>query len=459
MLTLFRLLILSAIALAGFAGVVAAQTTPASPTLSAPCKATSDEKDKLYHFDASTGRATGETKYRRSKTVQVVVENMNPFRYSYKLKADDQAISEPSIADLLTSIALPAGGNVATVEDAKENKEWIKKYDLPVKSPVTPANLSEAREAAARAVGYLENEVRRLGLDIEEQRITLSRPDATCGALLEAAGRMGQILDVPSVLFTSALEGVTVFEKFVSATPTRSELEAVASLAARLKSATETYEALRKALAGVAAVAATGPFHKVLTIGGYRQPTDVAITVERKDSTDAKAAAEVLHERTLNFGGRARFSASAGWSIARAGRQAFGRVQGYARSAAGAEPDATETVPVVGLTEDDSSRNGPLALVHVRVFDIPGDEVSLHMSLGATPASDDGAVRAEYIVGPSLGFAEDRFFATFGWHFGRTEVLQDSWFVGRAVPEEVTAVPIRHEAVSGFAFAISFKVK
>ena len=69
---------------------------------------------------------------------------------------------------------------------------------------------------------------------------------------------------------------------------------------------------------------------------------------------------------------------------------------------------------MAGFTEDSSQRNGPLAMVHVRILDGIDWPVSLHGSLGATPKSEDDALSVEYLAGISLGLAEERFFVTLG---------------------------------------------
>jgi hypothetical protein len=290
------------------------------------------------------------------------------------------------------------------------------------------------------------------------EQLVLGRSDASCATLRAAAERLGSIRLVDTDTFDIVHLMLAFYRDAVTKAPTMPDVEALSDFTGRLKVVEEAREKLVRLMGEVRAVASAASYYRVLSIGGFRMPTDVTVTLKRKDMTDPKAEAESLHERDFSFSGGARFASSAGWSITSANRQAYGQVQGHPRGSAEGDPDLSMIVPVVGLTDDAGQRNGPLALMHVRLFDI-GDWVSVHASVGVTPKADDDALRAEYIVGPSIGLAENRFFATFGWYFGRTESLQEGWFVGEKVPESITSVPVRKDGSTGFAFAISVKVK
>jgi hypothetical protein len=149
-----RLMVMSTVAAMVMTGTAQAQGTDASSqSTSAPCAqaelkhARADKADIEYDYiyDVSTGQARGKTRFKRTDTVQIIVTNINPFRYSYSLTSKDQEVKEPAIAELLASIELPLPGKVVKPGD-KDAAEKGGKAAMAV-TTLTPADLATVGQA------------------------------------------------------------------------------------------------------------------------------------------------------------------------------------------------------------------------------------------------------------------------------------------------------------------------
>jgi hypothetical protein len=80
-----------------------------------------------------------------------------------------------------------------------------------------------------------------------------------------------------------------------------------------------------------------------------------------------------------------------------------------------------------------------------------------HASFGFAGNTANNGVNLEYFLGPSISFAEERFFLTLGAYNGRTEKLQKGFFVGRGLPTAITDVPVTRGRSWGLGLAVTVR--
>ena len=126
-------------------------------------------------------------------------------------------------------------------------------------------------------------------------------------------------------------------------------------------------------------------------------------------------------------------------------------------------PDITSTtaVPVNDITQTETSRFHPLplALINYRFFEHKNEKVAYYASFGVATnirSQSNGGSAAEYLIGPSIGFART-FIITIGAHLGSQASVAAPYSVGyKGVPSTVTSVPISTSYTAGFGLGITF---
>jgi len=194
-------------------------------------------------------------------------------------------------------------------------------------------------------------------------------------------------------------------------------------------------------------------FYQVYTRGEFDLPTNVEVTVERKDITkdDAKFV-QVGEMEIINFGGGARFAVAGGVVVSPLETINFKRVSALVNG---------QPVTVVGRDESSNSRILPMLMLHGRLMDFRKGPVSgLHMSLGVTAKPNDTGTNVEFLIGPSISFIEQRLFLTFGGYAGRRKQLEGNLTPGQVLPEEFTEdIPTSNHLVWKPGIALTYKFK
>src|SRR6185312_12260605 len=101
----------------------------------------------------------------------------------------------------------------------------------------------------------------------------------------------------------------------------------------------------------------------------------------------------------------------------------------------------------------------PIALVHGRLFDIPGTKqtLALHIAFGVaahTRSDAQGGSNPEYLLGGSISVLRTLFISG-GPYWGRTTALGGGFSVNDTVPTGVTAAPITTVGERAWAITVS----
>jgi hypothetical protein len=110
---------------------------------------------------------------------------------------------------------------------------------------------------------------------------------------------------------------------------------------------------------------------------------------------------------------------------------------------------------MVGFKENSNVRVLPMLLLNIRET----ENGFLHGTIGITAKRDNDSIDVEYLLGQSVRFYQRKIFLTVGAYIGRQQTLAGDLKVGSALPEGITAVPIRKKFEAHIGFALSFKIK
>src|SRR5271157_75989 len=138
----------------------------------------------------------------------------------------------------------------------------------------------------------------------------------------------------------------------------------------------------------------------------------------------------------------------------------------YSTSAAPGAPTTPATYVIVD-TSDSSTRILPMALVHVRMFDVylhnrywANSFIPNYLSLGLTAKSDaNKGTSPEYLFGPSFASIGHNLFLTVGAYAGEVERLGDGLTVGSTTTLAAANLPITQQYHWKVGFALSYKIK
>jgi hypothetical protein len=193
-------------------------------------------------------------------------------------------------------------------------------------------------------------------------------------------------------------------------------------------------------------------FYQVYTRGEYGLPTDVEITVERKDITNAEAKfVKIIDAETINFGGGPRFAIAGGVVMSPLETINFKRVPALVNG---------QQTTIVGREESSNSRILPILMLHGRLADGWKSISGFHFSLGVTAKPTDSETNVEFLIGPSISFIEERLFFTFGGYAGRRKELEGNLVPGQVLPNEFgDEIPTSNHLVWKPGFALTYKFK
>lgn len=457
-------------------------------------------------IDARNGQVLeGEPRYKRTSRVEVVLENKNPFRFTYTLDATEVKIGEPGLAAFLPFIApftldaapaTPAGGETPPSNNAADAAEAAA---LAQKCPVAAAlrerheELRTDREQLDTALATAASNLKVLSDAYTNAKITLDNATATCQSLHSTAtailARLNTLSGIDLDALTKAIDELedkaetqtaelrayrtrkdaradcpSISAPDLAAMADRAELLSDAVIdklranIAKLQTSKQTLETARASIKTILDAGAL-PFTQVLLLGPYDDATRVTLKLDRKENK-ADAQVATLSQTKIDFGGPAFFTLGGGLAASSINRVQYERVQGFA-----VDPETNEVgdelTNIVGEKENSSARVTPLLILHGRLgqFSPGGFPFSVQASLGVSAKVDNLGVDVEYLAGPSFGFLDNQLFVTVGAYGGRVQELQGGLKVGHAVPEELTEIPVRKDLVWRLGFAVTYKLR
>jgi hypothetical protein len=472
--------------------VCSAQTLPPTPEQRARVCGVSPPATALdYTFDASTGIASGFLKHRKSDRVRVIVTNKNPFLYEYKVTIAETPVPEPDLGgflkllggpavDLLPAATAPAAGAAAVAAGSGALPTAV--IDLCNKR-FAAITAQHAVVAAARAKADAELAKQKAAYDKLAAGVkkaeAVFNSNALCDELYSTANvvrgdiaaydpKLDAFEEAIAVLSSAIKEQDANLAAFPADCPqdvssyretNRAQHTALDQLRAALKLLTAEkarFEALGEKIDPI--LASPTSFTEVRQIGDYDVPTNVKITIERKERVD-KAVFQPMLTVTTRFGGGARFAVAGGWSWSALRKPQYVPVQGFPIDRAGNVVAPETLAPVVGTTERSASRNGPLAALHTRILPEVKGWSRFYLTLAITAKNDNKGTDPEYLVGPSVSFAEERAFLTVGLYGGRLQELQGQLYEGGPIPKDLAAIPVEKNLHWKLGVALTWKVK
>lgn len=451
------------------------------------CQAPKESGTRDFEIDARTGAGRGRTRNGQHQQVRVVVINQNPYLFDYRLAIEQAAVPGPSIGDFL--------GLFGVKFDPPDPKAATKPVQEPEAADVLPCPSAKALEhgtdrlidSVQRASGEWQKLQGPFDTAIKAHEIAAKVFDdanATCGVLQTAsAGFLSELekfefkpgpaksalqtLNAEAVLQDNLIakvaneQGGSCKQQVEGARLALAGATAEAGkLQQNLAAAQDASKRLQAVQTGVQNTLATpGAFTQTAWISDVDNPTDVTITLSRRARKQDAAFADVT-TRKLNFGGRALFAVSGGWSLGWVRRVEFGPVDGQARDRNGIPAgDSTQAIPIAEEIESSLPRSGPALLGHVRLVPMDRWLSGIHLTLGLSPQSDGDATRAEIFFGPSVSFADEMVFLSVTAYRGWQQTLEGTYYPGKALPPGSSTVPTGTDEEWGVGLSISFRIR
>jgi hypothetical protein len=449
-----------------------------------------------FTIDARSGDFEGKTRHGQGDVVRIVVFNKNPYVYEYRLVVESAPVPGPSPSDFLASFGLKfetpdTGAPKAAVEKADKTAKGAPPAAA-VKPCPSAGALQDGTGSLIEALGAAVGEWKKVEAPLETASKAREKagkafddPQATCSSLQNASTQLLAALSVfefkPEELQKS-LQVLTARAALQEDLIAKVAKEAPAACSAELQSARVSLAGARteadklsrnltmaqEAVKGITAVkntvetvlATPGAFVQVRSTGDFDEPTNVTVTLDRRvKKPDAPFA--TLVSRKINFGGRALFAVSGGWSVGWVRRLEYAARDGQPRNREG-EPvgDADKAVPIAEEIENSMPRSGLALLGHARIAHLTKWGFSgIHGTLGLTPQSDNNATHGEVFLGGSLSFANELFFLSLGAYRGWQQTLEGTFYPGKALPEGTSTVPTGSDEKWGWGLGVSVRLR
>lgn len=451
-----------------------------------PSPAPDEEND--FIVNARTGETRGKTRFGKNARARIVITDKNPFLYEYRVTLKAVPIAEPAIAAFFGRFPLFA-------DDLKSEQ----KKDSDSQKTVTatcPAELDKAiqveRELAAEDSSSNPNTLRRQYLaekgrydavagEFKQAQDVLYSPNTSCPLLCSKATTIRATLqnykpklDDLGARLMEFKANVTLLQSRVNrllqgpALPAdcAEQLDGLRRLSlayaetadsfekglTTITNGKKTFDAAVKTINDV--FANPNAFYQVYTRGPFNAPTDVEVTVERRNLREESAAfVKVGETQTLNFGGGPRFALAGGVVASPLESVTFKRVPAVIGG---------RSTTIIGAENSSNSRILPILMLHGRLLETPrlGFVSGVHFSLGITAKPNDEGTNVEYLVGPSLSFIEERLFLTIGGYAGRRQQLEGNLAPGQELPEAFKDdIPVNNRLVWKPGFALTYRFK
>lgn len=477
-----------------------------------------EDKALKYTVDLATGAARDKKRYRTSDEVEIRIINKNPFLFDYRVKVEEQAIPEPALdtffkvfntsasAALLATITPPATtqGNPSRPPDCDdfiERSEVFKKTkaNLDDMQALLLKNYNELKSTAADSEKLLE----ALRGVIKDKEKPMQDAAADCIALVTAASAVEGVIEEGfneskpgfgkahkelSTKFTEFKKGVNDYETLIAAArimlknatcgpaviesqvwvfETTKEAfklsldpkneKGLQKLMTNFETAAKEIKDRQETIQGVLKRPAL--FWEAHQVGDYDEITLVTLTIDKKKRDDKDFPPTPFLVKKLRFGGRQRFALAAGASFTGLDLETYKPIQGVPLNADGTPVQNGMVTRVVGLDESSKDRILPLIMLHTRIGGGWGEISGFHLSFGFAGETGNNGLNLEYLLGPSISFAEERFFITAGVYSGRTETLQNGFFVGKPLDATIPDVPVSRGRSRAFGLAATYRFR
>lgn len=444
------------------------------------------DEAKDFIFNARTGEARGKTRFGRSERARIIITDKNPFLYEYRVTLKNIPIAEPAIAAFFGRFPLFADEVKAKAESGERAETAAP--SCPTLNIVTQVEAQLSQEESSTNANSLRNfyltqkrTYDATAAQFKQAQDVLYSPNTSCPVLCTTATNIRTVLQSYQPPLQQLSERIAEFK--ANATFLRARVNSLQQGPALPGACADELDRLRRLSIAYVAIAEDfekglttitngkktfdaavksindvfanpNAFYQVYTRGPFGTPTDVEITVERRNlREDGATFAKVGETETVNFGGGPRFALSGGVVAAPFETVTYKRVPAIVDG---------RTTTIIGTENGSNSRILPILMLHGRIFDTPrlGFINGVHLSLGITAKPNDEGTNVEYLVGPSVSFIEERLFFTVGGYAGRRQQLEGNLAPGQELPKEFTEdIPVNNRLTWKPGFALTYKFK
>jgi len=518
------------------ASMMRPQSLPAPPcdinVMPAPSAVSGDD---VFYLDARNGNlyqggkpdnggklVTSTRRFKRNERVILVVDNKNPYLYTYKLTIQATPVLEPALDAFVPLIvgslgefkpAAPAGGGAAGVAPQAEDvcalaKQKVNTLLSDVDTAVT--NLSfivdnqngdgkdlTGQRGASRSLTDAYNAARlplftpnqtRASLHLASKnfinvvdpmigpngvdRATLDRLGARLETLKREVSRFRGRADAIREAHPNCVDkdngGQSIGEQLRVAAETADDL--LADIANYERNLAEIRTDLQKVIDArtnvLRVLCDPHAFFSEAVVGQFEETNDVDIQLEvtpRQGVTEAQPILTSPFKAKFTFGNAPFFSISGGLIFSPLRKREYIRVQGFEQDAQGNQvlvDGKPNLTTVIGLKESSPTRIIPAVFLNGLLTERrTGFIDGVHFTLGITAKNDNKGTDMEFLVGPSLSMLERRMFFTFGGYAGKQQKLAGNLFEGLALPAGVDEIPVEKNYRWSFGFALSYRIK
>lgn len=461
------------------------------------------DEEKDFIIDARTGETRGKRKFGLRDNARIIVLEKNPFLYQYKVTFKDRVIVESAIAAFFEGWPLFVDALKAPKDEGKKAAEAIveiappppqcPQFDQQYGSQINEidrlrADLLEATEALENTYTPQAKAYEQIAQNVEKDKKVLYDQNTSCLEVCKRAtsirttleqykpdlDKLSKMIDDFKLDAQQLRRRVERLAEQVENDPKLSSkecqerieelrLEELKTLAMgyvttandldagikKMIAGKKTFDALVKTINDV--FNSPTAFYQVYTRGEYNLPTDVDITLERKELKEEAKFVKVTDTVTINFGGTARFALGGGVVVSPLETINFKRVPAIVNG---------QQTTIVGQDESSNSRILPMLMLHGRFADGIGKVSGFHFSLGVTAKPTDSGTNVEFLIGPSVSFIEERLFFTFGGYAGRRKQLEGNLVPGQELPKEFSDdIPTSNHLVWKPGIALTYKFK
>jgi hypothetical protein len=503
------------------ASPLGAQSTSDNATKRDTLGLPNDLTEPFFVFDAVSGstKSSGTSnKYKQNDHIRIVVRDINPFLFAYRVETKFARLAEASPADffkLVFDFTIPAGPktdlNVAARVDSTQKgtvvgneaacglnvpatvsgpaneaarnhlPEWNRLLELQAKINKDLGQVSTNAEAILAVYRDNVRVIFNAGLRASKiQTAALAAANSLNALQLvlfpaetrvsmdvrDYAGLLGRFRTAITS-FPGTFPGCATFPRWSSLSETMvgdtlRYVATVATMGTEAKRA-ETKEGILRPVASDSQRYYLSTYLPPLTT-----PHSVQVIVSRKavsllaeapraDSGGTNPPApsyDTLGSFFLNVGGHGRMTIAAGATWSDLPTREYGTVSQLAPAADGLP---AETTLRITRKEDSQTRIVPMLYLNTQLFDLFPNQfpMGVHLVFGAGPKVT-GQVSVDFLFGGGLSFLGDRVFLNGGVFVGRTQRLSGGLRVGQTVPTGTT-IPIENRTAARPGIAISFR--
>ncbi|HTD59260.1 MAG TPA: hypothetical protein VK679_01345 [Gemmatimonadaceae bacterium] len=461
--------------------------------------AIADTKDLC--INAITGAVSGVNQYSMTQRVRVVVYNVNPFRFRYRIDVAEVGFNDgAAIADfwkLVTGIALPQVS--APPEKLESTKPLAGEVAAAVKAAgggavVCGPDATSVIDEVNVAVGLLGDQWKQIDGMVGEAKHTIQVADNQYAsdtlvwshddvsavdiyrAGVDAEDPLGRVakLDVKSIAnatstYRDVLQAAADRLDQVSKPAPVGCIKLVADLTVKLSelrrhltqltdttiptltSTVKSHDQAAKDLATT--INNPGHFYTIRLLPQHDGGTKTTITLRRRMG-DKDTTTVAITNQTIRYG-RPLFTVGIGLAWADLPSRSFKAIKHFAPQSNGT---GDTVVSVVGIDNDAGSRISPMATIDLRAWpiDTPHRTITgIDAVLGGT-VSQQHTVAPEFFVGGAVSGVGDWLRIGFGWYIGQVVVLPPGLAVGSVLPSDV--VPVRTRLAAREALLVAFKL-